>query len=80
MNNAAMFPIQFKVAKLNTQFMQSYPPKKEHKVTEVTIPPHGNGRFDDYSIEIRSPVRRGIRRTNTMPAGVREARSLEQCS
>ncbi len=53
MNSTAMFPIQFRVAKLNTQFREFYPPKKEYEVTEITVPPHGIGWFDDYPIEIQ---------------------------
>ena len=52
-NSTAMFSIQFKVTKLNTQFGKFYPPKKEYKVKEFTVPPHGIAFFDDYNIEIQ---------------------------
>ena len=52
-NNRARFPIQFKVAKLNTQFMKSYPPKKKYEVTKITVPPYGGGWFHDHYIEIQ---------------------------
>ena len=55
MANTALFPIQLRVDKLTTQFMDYYPPKKGYKLDEITIPPKVYGWFDDHEIEVPNP-------------------------
>lgn len=49
-HNSAKFPIQFRVEKLNSQFMEDFPPKKEIKRDGLTVAPGNVGWFDDEAI------------------------------
>ena len=57
LTNAAMFPIQCRVSKLATQFMDSYPPKKRYEEDTFIIPSRGFGWFDDHTIVVPIPPR-----------------------
>ena len=58
--NLAEFPIEYRVTKMETQFMGLYPPKKPYRTKGGIIPPLGIRHFTDNSIELPPPQRNKI--------------------
>ena len=56
LSNKSEFPIQFEIEKLHTSFGDYYAPKKDYKRNSITIPPHGDGWFDDHNISVGEPL------------------------
>ena len=63
LSNKALFPVQFHVDEVTTNFGDDYPPKRSYEVTEFTIPAGGSGWFDDHNIVINQ------RRTSVVVEG-----------
>ena len=57
LNSSAMFPVEFRVSELDTQFIDYYPPKKRYEQDKIIVPPQGFGWFDDHTIEVPRPPR-----------------------
>ena len=51
-SNSAMFPVQFRVAEMNTQFRERFPPKKDYEKADFVVSANGRAWFDDFNIEI----------------------------
>jgi len=57
LHNRAVFPIQFDVQDLHTQAGDLHPPKKPYPKPSITVGPDGKGWFDDFTIEVRDPIK-----------------------
>ena len=52
LQSTALFPIRIRIAEMNTQYRDHYPPRREYENREMTIQPYGYGWFDDFYIDI----------------------------
>ena len=74
LQSAAEFPLQFEIKRLETQFANQYPPKKDYEQPVIMLRPNQEGWFNDHFISLEKVDLKGKTAEGTISAQIRYGR------